>query len=151
MNPSLFLLCSTPLLAFSCAETINLTNLLATCSGIVGNKLADNEGEDSFSILPLLLGKEKEYVRPEALIQHSSRGLFVVRQGEWKLILGLGSGGFSKPETIQPKEGEAPGQLFNLKEDPSEEKNLYLQFPGKVEELTRILKKFQESGRSRNL
>lgn len=133
-----------------CAETINLTNLLATCSGIVGNKLAENEGEDSFSILPLLLGKEKEYVRPEALIQHSSRGLFVVRQGGWKLILGLGSGGFSKPETIQPQEGEASGQLFNLKEDPMEEKNLYLRFPGKVEELTRILKKFQESGRSRN-
>jgi len=133
-----------------CAETINLTNLLATCSGIVGTKLADNEGEDSFSILPLLLGKEKEYVRPEALIQHSSRGLFVVRQGDWKLILGLGSGGFSKPETIQPKEGEAPGQLFNLKDDPSETKNLYLQFPGKVEELSRILKKYQESGRSRN-
>jgi arylsulfatase A-like enzyme len=98
----------------------------------------------------LLLGKEKEYVRPEALIQHSSRGLFVVRQGDWKLILGLGSGGFSKPETIQPKEREAPGQLFNLKDDPSETKNVYLQFPGKVEELTRILKKYQESGRSRN-
>ncbi|HEY5510987.1 MAG TPA: arylsulfatase [Prolixibacteraceae bacterium] len=132
-----------------CAETINLTNLLATCSGIVGNKLLDNEGEDSFSILPLLLGKEKDYVRPEALIQHSSRGLFVVRQGDWKLILGLGSGGFSKPETIQPKEGEAPGQLFNLKDDPSETKNLYLQFPGKVEALSKILKKYQESGRSR--
>ena len=132
-----------------CAETINLTNLLATCAGIVGNKLADNEGEDSFSILPLLLGKEKDYVRPEALIQHSSRGLFVVRQGDWKLILGLGSGGFSKPETIQPKEGEAPGQLFNLKNDPSETKNLYLQFPDKVEELNRILKKYQDSGRSR--
>ena len=133
-----------------CAETINLTNLLATCSDIAGNKLADNEGEDSFSILPLLLGKEKDYVRPEALIQHSSRGVFVVRQGDWKLILGLGSGGFSKPETIQPKEGEAPGQLFNLKNDPSETKNLYLQFPGKVEELSRILKKYQDSGRSRN-
>jgi len=133
-----------------CTETINLTNLLATCSTIVGDKLANNEGEDSFSILPLLLGKEKDYVRPEALIQHSSRGVFVVRQGDWKLILGLGSGGFSKPEVIQPKEGEAPGQLFNLKEDPSETKDLYLQFPGKVAELTTILKKYQDSGRSRN-
>ena len=132
-----------------CAETINLTNLLATCVGVVGNKLSDNEGEDSFSILPLLLGKEKEYVRPEALIQHSSRGVFVVRQGDWKLILGLGSGGFSKPETVLPKEGEAPGQLFNLKDDPSETKDVYLMFPGKVEELSKILKKFQDAGRSR--
>ena len=66
-----------------------------------------------------------------------------------KLILGLGSGGFTKPETIQPKEGEATGQLFNLKDDPSETKNIYLQFPVKVEELSKILKKYRDSGRSR--
>jgi arylsulfatase A len=133
-----------------CDETINLTALLATCSGIIDKKLTDNEGEDSFSILPLLLGRKEEYVRPEALIQHSSRGVFVVRRGDWKLILGLGSGGFSKPETVQPKEGEAPGQLYNLKDDPSETQNVYFQFPDKVKELSGILKKYQETGRSRN-
>lgn len=131
------------------AETISLTNLLATCSGIVNQKLSENEGEDSHSILPLLLGNTKEYVRPEALIQHSSRGIFVVRQGDWKLINGLGSGGFSKPETIQPTDGEAPGQLYNLKEDPSETTNRYVQNPEKVKELNAILLKFQETGRSR--
>ncbi len=132
-----------------CDEPIMLVNLFATCSEIVNKKLADTEAEDSFSILPLLLGNEKDYVRPEALIQHSSRGVFVVRQGDWKLILGLGSGGFSKPETVLPKEGEAPGQLYNLKEDIAETNNLYAQFPGKVEELSKILKKYQDSGRSR--
>jgi arylsulfatase A-like enzyme len=132
-----------------CAEPITLTNLLATCSGIVNKNLAENEGEDSFSILPLLVGNAKAYVRPEAIIQHSSRGLFVVRQGDWKLILGLGSGGFSKPEMVQPKEGEAPGQLYNLANDPSETKDIYLQYPDKVEQLTKILKKYQDTGRSR--
>ncbi len=132
-----------------CAEPITLTNLLATCSGIVNQKLAKNEGEDSQSILPLLLENTKEYVRPGALIQHSSKGIFVVRQGDWKLINGLGSGGFTKPETIQPKEGEAPGQLYNLKEDPSETADLYSKYPEKVKELNAILLKFQETGRSR--
>ena len=112
-----------------CDETINLTGLLATCSDITGKKLAVNEGEDSFSILPLMLGKNREYVGPEALIQHSSRGYFVVRKGDWKLILGLGSGGFSKPELVQPKPGEAVGQLYNLKDDIAETKNVWLQFP----------------------
>jgi arylsulfatase A-like enzyme len=134
-----------------CAEPITLTNLLATCSGIVNKNLAENEGEDSFSILPLLVGNTKAYVRPEAIIQHSARGLFVVRQGDWKLIVGLGSGGFSKPETVQPKAGEAPGQLYNLADDPSETKDLYLQYPEKVEQLTKILKKYQDTGRSRKL
>ncbi len=132
-----------------CAELIMLVNLFATCSEIVNKKLADNEAEDSFSILPLLLGNVKNYVRPEALIQHSSRGVFVVRQGDWKLILGLGSGGFSKPETVLPKESEVPGQLYNLKEDIAETNNVYSQFPGKVVELSKILKKYQDSGRSR--
>jgi arylsulfatase A len=132
-----------------CSETISLTSLLATCAEITDKKLTENEGEDSHSIFPLILGNSSAYKAPEALIQQSSRGLFAVRKGDWKLITGLGSGGFSKPETIKPKAGEADGQLFNLKDDPSETKNLYLLNPGKVEELNAILKKYQETGRSR--
>ena len=133
-----------------CSETISLTNLLATCAEIVKTGLADNEGEDSHSILPLLLGNISSYKLPEALIQQSSRGIFSVRKGEWKLIEGLGSGGFSTPVIIQPKPGEATGQLYNLDDDPSETKNLFLQYPEKVKELGSILKKFQDTGRSRN-
>jgi arylsulfatase A len=132
-----------------CNETVTLTNLLSTCAGIVQKILAEHEGEDSFSILPLLLDKTTDYQKPEAQIQHSSRGYFVVRKGDWKLIKGLGSGGFSKPEKIVPKEGEVSGQLYNLKDDPSETKDLYQQFPEKVEELNAILRKYQETGRSR--
>jgi arylsulfatase A len=132
-----------------CDEAVSLTGLLATCAGILNKELSDNEGEDSFSILPLLLDNPNEYVRPEALIQHSSKGIFVIRQGDWKLILGLGSGGFSKPEYEEAKEGGPAGQLYNLKKDPSETNNLYLEYPAKVAELSSILKKYQETGRSR--
>lgn len=131
------------------SEPVTLTNLLATCAAIMKKNLSDNEGEDSHNILPLLVGKNREYKQPEALIQNSSRGVFAVRKGDWKLIMGLGSGGFSKPETIQPKEGEAPGQLYNLKDDISETTNLYLKYPEKVIELEAILKKFKQTGRSR--
>ena len=72
-----------------------------------------------------------------------------VEGGDWKLIIGLGSGGFSIPETIQPKAGEAAGQLFNIKEDPSETDNLYLKYPEKVEKLSALLIKYKETGRSR--
>lgn len=131
------------------SEPVTLTNLLATCASILNKTLSDSEGEDSHTILPLLLGNSPEYKQPEALIQHSSRGVFVIRKGEWKLIAGLGSGGFSKPETILPKEGEAQGQLYNLKDDISETTNLYLRYPEKVKELEAILQKFKETGRSR--
>ncbi len=132
-----------------CSEPITLTSLLATCADVLNKKLAGNEGEDSFSILPLLTETSRAYIRPEALIQHSARGLFVVRQGDWKLILGLGSGGFSKPETEPVRENGPVGQLYNLKEDPGETTNLYLRFPEKVATLSSILKKYQETGRSR--
>ena len=75
-----------------CNETIMLTSLLATCAAITKTELTENEGEDSHNILPLLVGNNSEYKRPEAYIQHSSRGIFVIRSGEWKLILGLGFG-----------------------------------------------------------
>jgi arylsulfatase A len=135
--------------ASTCSETVSLTNLLATCAGIIKTGLAENEGEDSHNILPLLTGNNRAYKPPEAFIQQSSRGIFAVRKDNWKLINGLGSGGFSKPETIKPLPGEAVGQLYNLKDDPSETNNLYLQYPEKVEELNAILKKFTETGRSR--
>ncbi len=40
-----------------CNHPICLTDLLATCAEIVGDRLPDNAGEDSVSILPLLQGK----------------------------------------------------------------------------------------------
>jgi len=130
-------------------ETITHTNLLATCAELLNVELNENEGEDSHSIFPLLIGNTEDYLAPEALIQQSSKGLFVVRKGDWKLIVGRGSGGFSEPRNYKPAEGEALGQLYNLIDDPSETNNLYLQQPEKVEQLNAILQKFKVSGNSR--
>jgi arylsulfatase A len=65
--------------------------------------------------------------------------MFAIRDGDWKLIEGLGSGGFTKPSVIEPEEGGAMGQLYNLAEDPSETTNLYLERPDIVERLTMLL------------
>ena len=49
------------------------------------------------NLLPLLLdAKRAEPVR-DALVSESSSGVLAIRQGEWKLIPQLGSGGFTKP------------------------------------------------------
>jgi hypothetical protein len=70
----------------------------------------------------------------------------VVRQGDWKLILTRGSGGFSAPVTV---EGEPKGQLYNLKSDPRETRNVYFENPVIVERLTRLLDKYRAEGSSR--
>ena len=77
--------------------------------------------------------------------------MFSIRRGSWKLILGRGSGGFTEPRRIEPAPGEAAGQLYNLDDDPAETRNLYLEKPELVEELTALLQKLQEQGLSRPL
>jgi arylsulfatase A-like enzyme len=71
-----------------------LTDFIATAAEITGARLPKDAGEDSFNLLPALQGKKGKPIR-EAIVHHSSQGLFAIRQGEWKLELGLGSGGFS--------------------------------------------------------
>jgi arylsulfatase A len=129
-------------------ELICLTDLMATMASVAGTELPENAAEDSYSILPALLGrKQKQQIR-EAIVHHSVDGTFAIRQGEWKLALGLGSRGFSEPKAIDPVPGAAAGQLYNLKADPSETNNLWLQKPEIVARLTALLEKYQRDGRS---
>jgi len=133
----------------TCSETISLVDFMSTTAAIVGQKLPDNAGEDSYNILPALLGEEYEKPIREATVEHSGDGMFAIYQGEWKLIFGRGSGGFSKPKRIKPGPGEHLGQLYNLKEDPAEAKNLYQQRPDVVGHLTALLEKYKNQGHSR--
>ena len=119
-----------------------LTDLMATCAEIVGAKLPDKAGEDSVSMLPALLGTATGPIR-EAAVHHSIQGDFAIRQGQWKLVLGKGSGGWSKGTT-----GEAPGQLYDMSKDIGERENEYSRDPGTVSRLTKLLEKYVTDGRS---
>ncbi|MAE76338.1 MAG: sulfatase, partial [Planctomycetes bacterium] len=63
----------------------------------------------------------------------------VIRQGKWKLITHLGSGGFSRPRRVEPRPGGPKGQLYDLAADPSETTNLWLREPTIVDLLTERL------------
>lgn len=124
------------------------TDWFATFAEINGMKLADDQAEDSLSLLPILKGIDKP-VR-KSVIHHSGNGTFALRKGDWKLIEGnLGSGGFSRPGRIAPKKDGPKGQLYNIKEDPKESTNLWLQNPEKVKELMVELNAIRKAGRSR--
>jgi arylsulfatase A-like enzyme len=105
-------------------------------------------GEDSYNLLPLLRGEKRDKPLREATIMESSRGVLAIRQGEWKLIPKLGSGGFSKPAEQTPRAGEPAGQLYNLVEDCSETGNLYAEKPEIVRRLAALLELYQKRGRS---
>lgn len=124
--------------------TTTLANLMATAAEITGDRNPRNVPEDSYSILPVLKGDLKDVPDQPAVVHSSSVGFYAVRVGDWKLIEGLGSGGFSTPKQIKPKPGGPDGQLFNLKDDPAEEKDLFSENPDKVKELREMLKMVRE-------
>ena len=99
-----------------------------------------NAAGDSYSILPLLEGKRTGlYARPYT-VHHSSEGLFAIRKGDWKLILTGGSGGGLVPYRPDSLDGKPVDiQLYNLRRDPGERRNLAIDMPGKVKALRRWL------------
>ncbi len=126
-----------------------LTDVYATLAELVGHELAENEAEDSYSFLDELLGSKPQQPVRSAIVHHSGSGMFAIRKGPWKLILGLGSGGFTPPRRLEPTPGGPKGQLYNLAEDPAETRNLWLEKPDVVSELTQLLERYRASGRSR--
>lgn len=129
-------------------EPIELTDLMATCAAIVGTELPEGAGPDSYNVLPALLAKKRGRPIRQAIVSHSVFGVFAIRQGPWKLIVGTEtSGGWVHPRGKAPTEGE-PGQLYNLNADPYETENRFSQEPRRVAHLTRLLEKYKRAGRS---
>jgi len=131
------------------AQTACLTDLYATLATLVGTEIPASAAEDSYSLTPLFESPAPQSTQRDATIHHSGDGMFAIRMGDWKLIEGLGSGGFTAPKFIKPKAGEPVGQLYNLKDDPSEAKNLYAENPERVAELMKRLNTIRDNGRSR--
>ena len=129
-------------------QTICFTDMLATFASITHQSLPDDAGEDSFDLLPALLGKADHPIRDTTLVV-SSGGVVTIRQGPWKLIPRLGSGGFTKPARIKPKPGDPAGQLYNLTTDPGETDNVYHAHPDIVRRLSDLLEQSTRAGRSR--
>ena len=138
-----------------CPQMTNTTDIFATLASIVGYQLPAEAATDSFDMLPALLGRQDpdESIRPHLLTQ-SFRGEFQIRQGNWKYCDHKGSGGnnyesgilkkYALPETAP----DAPGQLYDLEQDPGETTNLYHKEEAKRKELQQLLEHLKSSGRS---
>ncbi len=120
----------------TCSQTVCSVDVLATLADVLGAKLPAAAGEDSVSLLPLLRGEDKPI--HEAVVHHSAAGVFAVRSGKWKLILGPGSGA---------TDGTKP-HLYDLSADIGEKTDLAARHPDEVKRLTELMDKFVANGRS---
>ncbi len=131
--------------------------MLGTVASLLGEKLPDDAGEDSFDILPLLLGEKPALPIRNGLV-HVNYGSYTVaiRVGDWKLILPQRvyrvSDGTLVPDHLVETQGKGPTekfQLYDLSADPGETTNLFTQEKAKARELFDALKADVARGRSR--
>lgn len=129
-------------------DLVNITDIFATVADITGNRLPNNKdvAPDSFSFLPSLLKKENNQPR-KSMVTADSKGMHAIRIGDWKLIDNKPP--FQLPEKIMNQFKKEEQQLYNLKDDPSEQVNLVAKYPGKAKELLDELNRIRNAPSSR--
>lgn len=131
-----------------CDDPVCLNDLMATCADLLSVRLPDDAGEDSESMLPMLLQTGRSRAE-RVLVHHSVNGRFAIRHGKWKLALCPGSGGWSQPRDPQAaKQGLPPMQLYDLEADLGEQTNLVEKHPEVAQQLRRKLEQIVVEGRS---
>jgi len=125
-------------------QLVSLVDFMATCADILQVKLPPTAAEDSVSLLPILMGKTNAPVN-EAVVFHSIFGMFAIQQGNWKLELCSGSGGWGDPKSSNKL---PPVQLYDMSRDVGERTNEYASHPEIVEQLTKLLEKYVADGRT---
>jgi arylsulfatase A len=137
-------------------QLASLTDVLATVAAILGVELPRESAEDSFSLLPAFEGSATAPLRPYLLTQaFRGKSTLSIRRGNWKYLDHSGSGGnrydsgelkqFALPDAAS----DAPGQLYDLANDPGETNNLYRARPQVVNDLRSLLEATRKTGRSR--
>jgi arylsulfatase A-like enzyme len=110
---------------------IGQMDLLASFASLTGQKLSADAGPDSINVLPALLG-ESEQGRDQ-IVEHAN--MIALRKGQWKLV---------------PARGARGGvELYDLSKDLGETQNVAGRYPEIARELSAMLDKLRDSGRSR--
>ena len=126
-------------------------DLAASFASLVGQSLSTESCLDSFNLIDVLLGKHNAQGR-EHLVQQNNgtNGTYAIRSGNWKLH--RYDRNIARNKVVEKKlaNTRVPRyQLFNLAEDPQEEKDLYMEKPEVASRLIARLEQLITDGRSR--
>lgn len=121
-------------------------DLMCSFASLTGQSLSSDDAPDSFNYLNALLGKSK--TGREWVVEHASNGRLSIIKGYWKYIE-PGPGVKVNLNTNTETGNDPLPQLYNLKTDLGEKNNVAPQNPGIVKELTELLQKIKDEGRTR--
>ncbi|MDM4016934.1 arylsulfatase [Roseiconus lacunae] len=123
-------------------------DFFATAAEISGADVPGDAAGDSVSFLKTLLGKAGSPPR-RSIVSQSIGGQFAIRDGDWKLCLCPGSGGWSQPRPGRDDMSSLPPmQLYDLGSDPGESRNLIEQHPERVAKMTAMMREAIDRGRT---
>jgi arylsulfatase A len=123
-------------------------DVYATVAAAVGASIPARSGEDSFNQLAFWKG-EKPSART-SLVHNTFSKNYAVRVGDW-LLVDAPTGGSSKvpgwfDERFGYSKNQSKGELYHMKEDRAQKKNLYDALPEKVAELKAELARIRAAG-----
>jgi arylsulfatase A-like enzyme len=119
-------------------------DMMSSLAALTGQKLKADDGPDSFNQIDAMLGKEGR--GREWAVEHSGR-LSVIK-GDWKYIE-PGQGPRIQVNTNTETGNDPNQQLYNMNIDIGEKNNLAKHNPGLVKELSDLLRKIRDDGRTR--
>jgi arylsulfatase A-like enzyme len=122
-------------------------DLMASFASLTGTKLPQNSAPDSFDYISALLGKSK--TGREWVAEHSGQLKVSVIKGSWKYIE-PSQGAKIQVNTNTETGNDTEPQLYNLKSDLGEKKNVAAQNPAVVKELSDLIKDIKDRKFSRN-
>ncbi len=132
-------------------EVVCTIDLAASVAALTGQTLADDACLDSMNVLGALLGNSGAAGREHLVQQDNGRsGSYGLRAGDWKLL--RHDRGTSRNLVVERElaNTDVPKfQLFNLADDPAEERNVLEQHPEIAEKLQQQLAAIIADGRSR--
>ncbi len=124
-------------------DIVSFEDLLSTLAAVTGDNLPERNKLDSYNMLPVLLNEAIEKPIREKVIIYDN----AIRKGEWKFIDGSGEGRVSRRWVNDSSllDKDIPGELYNLKDDVSEQNNLYYDKPGKARDLLEELNAYKNN------
>lgn len=125
---------------------VSQVDFMASFAKMLNLKLNENDAIDSFEMLDQLLGKSDEN---RGNFVHQGISTLALLSGDWKYIVPKKGPKISQFTNIEMGNDTLP-QLYNLKEDIGETRNLAVDYPEKANELKELLSKIIEDGRTRN-
>jgi arylsulfatase A len=124
---------------------VSQVDFLASFAAFTGQQLKPEDGPDSFDHMDVLLGKSKK--GRKILVEQGLSSIALIVDN-WKYIE-PGNGPAVMTNVNIETGASKEAQLYDLKTDITESKNLASQYPERVKEMQAILKKLRDDGRSR--